>query len=69
MSDSPSRDNGKQSSLDPDRLLLERRRTRDEEDYRAWCESTYGMVEVGEEVFHPADVLDRLAPDAARARP
>jgi hypothetical protein len=24
------------------------------------------MVEVGQEVFHPADVLDKLAPDAAR---
>lgn len=64
--DSPSRDQSEAERLDPDQLLLERRRARDEEDYRVWCESTYGMVEIGQEVFHPADVLDRLAPDAAR---
>jgi len=52
--------------LGPEESILGRRRTRDEEDYRAWCEAVYGMVELGEEVFHPADVLDRLAPVIAR---
>lgn len=52
--------------LDPDRSLTERRQARDEEFYRSWCESSYGMIEVGQEIFHPADVLDKLAPDAAR---
>lgn len=66
MNDSPARDQVEADGLDPDQHLLDRRRTRDEEDYRLWCEYSYGMVEVGQEVFHPADVLDKLAPDAAR---
>lgn len=66
MIDSPSRDHLEAERLDPDQRLVERRRTRDEEEYRVWCESSYGMVELGQEVFHPADVLDKLAPDAAR---
>ncbi len=66
MNDSAVHDQLEAERLDPDKHLLDRRRTRDEEDYRAWCESTYGMVELGQEVFHPADVLDKLAPDAAR---
>lgn len=66
MSDSPARDQLEVERLDPAQDLLDRRRKRDEEDYRLWCESAYGMVEVGQEVFHPADVLDKLAPDAAR---
>ena len=52
--------------LDPDQRLTERRKNRDEEEYRVWCESSYGIVELGQEQFHPADVLERLAPDAAR---
>lgn len=66
MSDSPARDQLETDRLDPAQRLLDRRRIRDEEDYRLWCESTYGPVEVGQEVFHPADVLEKLAPDAAR---
>ena len=66
MIDVPSRDQPEAECLDPDQSLTERREARDEEDYRSWCESSYGMVTVGEEVFHPADVLDKLAPDAAR---
>jgi hypothetical protein len=66
MNDSPARDQLEAERLDPDQRLLDRRRKRDEEDYRAWCESTHGMVEVGQELLHPADVLDKLAPDAAR---
>jgi hypothetical protein len=65
MTDSPSRDRLETELLDPDQRLIQRRRDRDEEDYRGWCEASYGMVEVGPEVFHPADVLE-LAPDAAR---
>lgn len=64
--DSLSRDHIELERLDPDQRLLDRRRTRDDEDYRQWCESTYGMVELGQEVIHPADVLNTLAPDAAR---
>lgn len=63
---SPLLDDPEMERLNPDQLLLERRRARDEEDYRGWCESTYGMVALGEELFHPADVLEKLAPDAAR---
>lgn len=66
MIDSPARDQMEAERLDPDQRLVELRRTRDEEAYRVWCESSYGMVELGQEVFHPADVLDKLAPDAAR---
>jgi hypothetical protein len=66
MSDLRARDQLEVERLDPAQGLLDRRRRRDEEDYRLWCESAYGTVEVGQEVFHPADVLDKLAPDAAR---
>ncbi len=66
MTDLPSRDQLEAERLDPDQRLTERRRSRDEEDYRAWCESSYGMVEIGQEVFHPAHVLETMAPDAAR---
>lgn len=64
--DSLSGDHLEVERLDPDQGLLQRRRNRDDEDYRLWCESTYGMVELGQEVLHPADVLEKLAPDAAR---
>ena len=66
MKDSPSRDQLEAERLDPDQRLTERRKSRDEEDYRVWCESPHGMVEIGQEQFHPADVLDIMAPDAAR---
>lgn len=66
MTDSPSRDQLEADSLDPDQRLTERRQIRDEAEYRVWCESSYGIVEVGQEQFHPADVLARMAPDAAR---
>ncbi len=66
MNDPPARDQLEAERLDPDRALVERRRARDEQDYREWCESSYGMIDIGQEVLHPADVLDKLAPDAAR---
>ncbi len=66
MTDSPSGDQLEADRLDPDQHLTERRKSRDEEDYRVWCESSYGMVEIGQEQFHPADVLETMAPDAAR---
>lgn len=66
MIDSPARDQLEAERLEPEPGLIERRRLRDESDYRGWCESSYGIVELGQEVFHPADVLDKLAPDAAR---
>ncbi len=66
MNDSPARDQLETERLDPDQALVERRRARDEQDYREWCEFSYGMIELGQEVFHPADVLDKLAADAAR---
>ncbi len=49
-----------------DAEVLGRRRERDEKSYRDWCENAYGTIEVGPEVFHPSDVLEALAPDAAR---
>ena len=66
MTDLPSRDRHEAERLDPDQRLTERRRSRDEEDYRDWCESSHGIVEIGQEQFHPADVLETMAPDAAR---
>lgn len=66
MSVLPARDQVESERLGPNQPLLDRRRDRDEEDYRTWCETAYGMIELGQEVFHPADVLDKLAPDAAR---
>lgn len=71
MTDSPSHDQLEAERLNPDQRLMERRKIRDEEDYRAWCESLdvmveNGMVEIGQEQFHLADVLEEMAPDAAR---
>ena len=66
MTDSPSGDQLEAERLDPDQRLTDRRKSRDEEDYRVWCESLYGMVEIGQEQFHPAHVLETMAPDAAR---
>ena len=62
MTGSPSRDQLEAERLDPDQCLAERRKIRDEEDYFVWCESSYGMVEIGQEQFHPAHVLERMAP-------
>lgn len=64
--DANPRDRREVESVDPDERLQERRRERDEEDYRFWCESTYRMVQLGDESLHPADILDQLATDAAR---
>ena len=66
MNDPLARDQYEAERLDPSQHLLDKRRRRVEDDYRARCESAYGMVELGQEIFHPADVLDKLAPDAAR---
>lgn len=66
MTETPSRDMPDTERLDPDAMLLARRGVRDEQIYRDWCAETYGMVEVGAEPFHPADILDALKPDAAR---
>lgn len=66
MSDASARDQPEPESLDPGQALIDRRRERDERDYRDWCENSYGMIELGQEKFHPADILDKLARDAAR---
>ena len=66
MTGSPSRDQLEAERLDPDQSLTERRKSRDEEDYLVWCESTYGMVEIGQEQFHAAHVLERMAPASAQ---
>lgn len=66
MVETPSRDLPDTERLDPGALLLSRRGVRNEQVYRDWCVETNGMVEIGEESFHPADVLDALSPDAAR---
>lgn len=66
MNESPARDELDTERLDPESALIDRRRARDEQDYRDWCESSYGMIAVGQEEIHPADVLDKCAPDAAR---
>ncbi|MXW76999.1 MAG: hypothetical protein F4Z58_13360 [Acidimicrobiaceae bacterium] len=66
MSDALARDQPETESLEPDQELIKRRHVRDEQDYRDRCENSYGMVTLGQEEFHPADILDKLAPDAAR---
>lgn len=66
MSDAPAGDQPETESFDPNPALVERRHARDERNYRERCESLYGMIQLGQEEFHPADVLDKLAPDAAR---
>lgn len=66
MNAAPARDQREPEGLEPDQTLVDRRVARDEQDYREWCELAYGMIKVGQEEFHPADVLDKLAPDAAR---
>lgn len=53
-------------SLEPANDLVERRGARDEVIFRGWCETMFEMVQLGPEVFHPADILDALSPDAAR---
>ena len=66
MVETPSRDLPDTEKLAPDALLLTRRGVRNEQAYRDWCVETNGMVEIGEESFHPADVLDAMSADAAR---
>lgn len=66
MNDYRPRDKLEAEGLDPDQAIVARRFARDEQDYRDWCELSYGTIKVGHEEFHPADVLDKLAPDAAR---
>jgi len=66
MTEVPSHDQLEAERLSPDAVVLQRRHERDEKVYRDWCENSYGMVEVGPEQFHPTDVLQALAPDAAR---
>ena len=66
MNDTPARDQPETERLAPNEALLERRRERDEQDYREWCESSFGMISVAQEEIHPADILDKCAPDAAR---
>jgi len=66
MAEVPSLDLPDTERLDPDALLVARRRERDEQAYRDRLVETGGMVEIGVESFHPADILDALAPAAAR---
>jgi hypothetical protein len=54
------------AALQPAQSLREAREGRYENHYRKWCEESYGIVELGPERFHPADILDALAVDAAR---
>lgn len=66
MLHSPSRDRIETESLSPEEGLRLRRQSRDEAEYREFCETSDGMLELGGEILHPADVLDKCAPDAAR---
>lgn len=66
MSVVPSRDVLEPESLSPSEAVRQRRQDRDEQIYRTWCEEAHGMVSLGVEEFHPADILDKLAPDVAR---
>jgi hypothetical protein len=66
MSTISSTDRSELESQLPMSSLLEWRKAREEARYREWCVAMYEMVEMGEERFHPADILDRLSPEAAR---
>ena len=66
MSASGSQDDLDPSPLQPAQTLRVGREARYESHYRKWCEDSYGIIEIGSEQFHPADILDALAVDAAR---
>lgn len=66
MSATPSRDTLEREALKLSEALRGRRGDRNKEIYRTWCEDVHGMIALGEEEFHPADIFDKLAPDAAR---
>lgn len=66
MSINESSDPAESASLTPAESLIEWRKERDEQRYRRWCEDSFGMIEVGPEVIHPAEVLDACRADAAR---
>jgi len=53
-------------ALEPAKSLVDWRKEQDEARYRQSCEDAYGMVELGSEIIHPADILDALRADAAR---
>ena len=65
-----SQENGEDQSdpepPNPAKSLVEWRNAREELRYRERCVTTYEMVELGPETFHPADIFDKLSPDAAR---
>ncbi|WP_013630700.1 hypothetical protein [Rubinisphaera brasiliensis] len=54
------------ASSAPAESLTKLRREKDEQRYRLHCEETFGMIEIGPETIHPADVLDACRSDAAR---
>lgn len=65
MSDSTARDHAELDPKIPAETLLQWRETRDADRYLQWCFDTFeGYVKVGENKFHPAEVL-RLRPDVA----
>ena len=66
MSDSTRLNSAETAPLSPAQRLVDWRHDRDEQRYRQWCEDTYGMVELGPEIIHPAEVLDACRADAAR---
>lgn len=66
MNPPDARDSPDSEALTPSSSLLARRHGRNEAIYREWCEETHGTVTLGGEAFHPADIFDKLAPDAAR---
>lgn len=66
MSDNIDADASEAAPLTPAQRLVDMRSQRDEQRYRQRCEDTYGMIAVGPETIHPADVLDACRADAAR---
>jgi hypothetical protein len=66
VSDAASTDQLDSSPLQPAQSLRDLRAARYEAHYRKSCEEEHGIIKLGPEEFHPADILDALAKDAAR---
>lgn len=66
MSDTPARDKLDREPLEPSNSTRQRRSVRNDHIFRSWCEEAYGTVVLGDEEFHSADILDKLAPEIAK---
>jgi hypothetical protein len=66
MSDLAARSFPEPEPSAPEESFAQWRRAQEEVRYRRWCEEVYGMVQIGPETIHPAEVLGALRADADR---